>query len=201
MLCCLLFILGCTKPGAAGQDKLSNTEVEPHLQGDEPPTVVFDLKEVAGGSSDGHLFDCVYQSGGKTARFRLLFKQNRPVSGQIPMAWAEGKFLSIAGSENSVLLGELKKALDAKRIPPHTVKIPELPFDAVILGERQSRSASGGFSNHPPGDWQTVKLFFPKGGDDGEVFFNLNPVLGKGEFSIKDSDYGDYLLAELSKVL
>jgi hypothetical protein len=46
-----------------------------------------------------------------------------------------------------------------------------------------------------------VKIFLPKGGDDGEVFLNFNAVLGKGEFSIKDSDYGDYLLRELAKVL
>jgi hypothetical protein len=46
-----------------------------------------------------------------------------------------------------------------------------------------------------------VKIFLPKGGDDGEVFLNFDAVLGKGEFSIKDSDYGDYLLRELAKVL
>jgi len=33
------------------------------------------------------------------------------------------------------------------------------------------------------------------------VFFNLNPVLGKGQFSIKDADYGDIVLRQLSSVL
>ena len=37
--------------------------------------------------------------------------------------------------------------------------------------------------------------------DEAVVFLNLNPVLGKGKFSIKDSEYGDYLLRELAKVL
>jgi len=46
-----------------------------------------------------------------------------------------------------------------------------------------------------------VKLFLPKGGDDGEVFLNINPLLGKGEFSIKDADYGDFVVQELARVL
>ena len=77
----------------------------------------------------------------------------------------------------------------------------ELPFDAVVLGEKQSRSTSGGFASNPPGDWTAVKIFLPKGGDEGELFLNLNLVLGKGEFSPKDSDYAVYVLGELAKVL
>ena len=49
-------------------------------------------------------------------------------------------------------------------------------------------------------EWIVLKLFLPKGGDKGEVFLNLNPVLGRGEFSIKDEDYGDYLLRQFAKV-
>jgi len=71
-------------------------------------------------------------------------------------------------------------------------KIRELTFDAVVLGQKQSRLPSGSYSSNPPGDWTVTKIFLPKGGDEGEVFFNFNPVLGKAEFSIKDSDYGDY---------
>ncbi|HEY6253436.1 MAG TPA: hypothetical protein VI685_26055 [Candidatus Angelobacter sp.] len=124
------------------------------------------------------------------------------MSGEIPVAPGEGKFLAVAGSDNSVLLEDLKKALDAKHMPSHTPRIPELAFDAVVLGQKQSRDASGGFSSKPVGDWILIKLFFPKGRDDeAEVFLNLNPVLGKGEFSLKDSDYGDYLLREFAKVL
>jgi len=46
-----------------------------------------------------------------------------------------------------------------------------------------------------------MKIFLPKGSDDGEVFLNINRIDGKGEFSIKDSDYGDYVLNALAKVL
>jgi hypothetical protein len=45
-----------------------------------------------------------------------------------------------------------------------------------------------------------VKLFLPKGGDDGEVFLNINPLLGKGEFSMKDEHHGDFVVQELGGV-
>jgi len=46
-----------------------------------------------------------------------------------------------------------------------------------------------------------MKIFLGKGDSEGEVFLNFNSALGKGEFSIKDSDYGDFVIAELAKVL
>jgi hypothetical protein len=69
----------------------------------------------------------------------------------------------------------------------------------VILARNQTRSSDGGFSARPDGDWIAMKIFLS--GDQGEVFFNLNPVLGKAEFSIKDPDYGDFVIGELAKVL
>ena len=124
------------------------------------------------------------------------------MSGDIPVAPGEGRFLAVAGSDNSALLEDLKKALDAQHIPSRSSRIPELAFDAVVLGEKQSRGSSGGYSSEPAGDWMLIKLFFPKGhGTEAEVFLNLNPVLGKGEFSMKDSDYADYLLREFARVL
>ena len=44
-----------------------------------------------------------------------------------------------------------------------------------------------------------MKIFLA--GDQSEVFLNLNPTTNKGEFSIKDVDYGDVVIAELAKVL
>jgi hypothetical protein len=61
--------------------------------------------------------------------------------------------------------------------------------------------ASDSFSGKPPGDWPSTKISLPKGGHDGEAFFNFNPILGKGEFSRKNPEYGGYLLHELAKVL
>jgi hypothetical protein len=196
----LFTISGCQKQSTAPRQKPSNPTFEPNLDADLPPTVIFDLKpSKAGGGSN--VYDCRYVARGKTARFRLEFREAGGTSKDIPAAWGEGKFVSVADSNNASLLGDLKKALDAKHIPTHSERVAELPFDTAVLGKKQSRSSSGGFSSTPPGDWVLIKVFLPKGGDDGEVFLNLNPVLGKGEFSIKDSDYGDYLLNAFAKVL
>jgi len=46
-----------------------------------------------------------------------------------------------------------------------------------------------------------MKIFIGEGDQKGEVFLNLNPVLGKGQFSIKDPDYGDTVLGQLASVL
>jgi len=205
-VCSLLITAnGCKKPATVSkQEKLSDIKIQPHFSGDELPDVTFDMTPAKTESVPAavQLYDCTYQARGKTAKFRLEFKQTRPMEGEIPVAPGEGRFLALAGSDNSVLLEDLKKALDAQHMPSRSPRIPELGFDAVVLGQNQSRGTSGGFSSKPPGDWILIKLFFPKGrGDKAEMFLNLNPVLGKGEFSLKDSDYGDYLLQEFAKVL
>ena len=80
--------------------------------------------------SEIDLFDCEYHSGGKTARFRLEFKQNGQLHGQIPMAAAKGRFIAVPGSDNSLLLEELRKALEATVLPSQSVRVAELPFSA-----------------------------------------------------------------------
>jgi len=196
---------GCKKSSNSSEsERPSEVRLQQSLltDQDEPPPLVFDIKPLsaASTSANSQLYDCTYQSGGATARFRLQFAAGA-MSGEIPMAPAEGKFLAVAGSNDAMLLEDLKKILEAKQSVRNTSKVPELAFDAVVLGQKQSRRPSGSYSNHPPGDWTVTKIFLPKGGDEGEVFFNFNPVLGKAEFSIKDPDYGDYVLRELAKVL
>src|SRR5215472_13903616 len=204
-VCSLLIAANaCKKQSAISEkEKPSDVKIQPRVPSDEPPVVTFDMTPTKTESepADVQLYDCTYVAGGETAKFQLEFKQTRTTSGEIRFALGEGKFRAMAGSDNSVLLQDLKKALEAKHLPRKSSRIAELPFDAVVLAKNQSRDSSGGFSSKPPGDWIAIKLFFPKGGDDAEVYLNLNPVLGKGEFSIKDSDYGDYLLEVFAKVL
>jgi hypothetical protein len=195
----LLSLVGCKKQE---RTPASSGKIEVPIDGGEPAPVQFDLKLSPGApNSKARLFDCWYTARGKTARFRLELEWGPMPKDSFPVVSGEGRFTSVPGSDNSVLLEELKKALDAKQMPGVSQRVPELLFSAAVIGEKQSRTAGGGFSDHPLGDWVLVKLFLPKGGDDGEVFLNFNPVLGKGEFSIKDSDYGDYVLNELAKVL
>ena len=193
---------GCRQKSKT-DDHPENLKAETHFEGDELPTVLFDMKpSSASGASGGLLvYECTYEARGRTARFKFAYKETKSLAGKFPVAMGEGKFIAEAGSQNSALLEDLKKALDAKQIPHNSPRVAELAFDAVTLGEKQSRDSKGGYSSTPPGDWVAMKLFFPKGQDEAEVFLNFNPVLGKGEFSIKDSDYGDYLLREFAKVL
>ncbi len=94
----------------------------------------------------------------------------------------------------------LKQALLAKALPSKVERAATLPFTFVNLGEMMSHD-SGGFSENPRGSWTAMKIFLEAGDQEGEVFLNLNPELGKGEFSIKDEDYGDFVVAQLAKVL
>jgi hypothetical protein len=115
------------------------------------------------------------------------------------VAFTKGKFIAVRNSDASGLLMALQKTLQAKALPSNSVRVVELPFSAAILGEHVSHSPNGGFAVQPPGNWTTIKLFLGDG--SSEVYLSLNPVLGKGEFAIKDQDSGDGVLKELAKVL
>lgn len=194
----LLSICGCKKPSetTGGRVVEAKGAISPDLE--EPPTVVFELKPTS--DNDAVLsFDCTYAKKGKIARFGLDFSKGSE-SGDLKIASAHGRFRAVANSDSSVLLEDLQKALLAKKLPKVEKRVQELLFDGAVLGQNQSRDDSG-FHDKPRGDWVLLKVFLPQGGDDGEFYLNLNPIVGKGEFSIKDEDYGDYVLRELAKVL
>ena len=151
------------------------------------------------GQPDGELV-ASYTSRGKTAKFRIeLDRATSSKNTNLPMSFGKGRFLSEPGSDPESLLADLAEVLEAKKIPTKPSRSATLPFEYVLLGQKQSRSKDGSFSNSPGGDWTSLKLFF--GDDQGEVYLNFSPVLNKAEFSIKDSDYGDFVIAELAKVL
>jgi hypothetical protein len=144
-------------------------------------------------------FHATYDAEGKTARFDIELTAEDP-SGQPPISFGSGKFLAVPGSDASVLLRNLKKTLEAKSVPSKSERVSELLFTLAILGTHQSHAPDGGFFTRPSGNWTAMKIFLGKD-DPPEVFLNFNSVLRKGEFSIKDSDYGDGVLRELAKVL
>ena len=164
-------------------------------------SVGFDLKPVDN-KSGPRQWVATYSSKGKTAKFRIELGPGHAGDDEdkaLHVSFGKGRFLPEPGSDASVFLVDLEKVLEAKTIPGKVERAGALPFEFVILGENQSRSADGGFSQEPRGNWIAMKIFVGKG--EGEVFLNLDPVANKGEFSIKDSDYGDIVLAELAKVL
>ena len=86
-------------------------------------------------------------------------------------------------------------------MPAHVKRVQSLPFTYASFGEHETLTDDGGFSPNPPGNWTPMKIFLGDGNDDIEVFLNLDSVDGKGQFSIKDSDYGDDAVRLLAGVL
>ena len=185
----MLFLTACSR----GDGKLSNVKAEPRNLSDD--AVILDLAVVQ--NTNPQQWIATYRAGGKTAKFGIELGAIHAVDEMVSSG--KGRFVRQSGSDPSVFLADLKKALDAKSIPTKITKVDSLPFEFVVLGRNQSRSSDGGFSSEPPGDWTAMKIFLANG--EGEVFFNLSTEAKKAEFSIKDSDYGDIVLTELAKVL
>jgi len=99
------------------------------------------------------------------------------------------------------MLAALQKALEAKHLPRKVKRAERLPFEYAVLGEHNSQVEGGGFSAKLPGNWTCMKTFLGDGDDESEVFLNFNPVSRKAQFSEKDVDYGDPVLAKLATVL
>ena len=183
---------GCQKPE-------EQPVAEPQVAAVGDGWLMFSLRTAEGATSDNaKRYQAAYVADGKTARFDIELTMTK-ASGQIPVAFTKGKFIAVPNSDASALLVALQKTLQAKSIPSNTVRVAELPFSAAILGDHVSHSPNGGFAVKPPGNWTSTKLFLGDG--SLEVYLNLNPVLGKGEFAIKDQGYGDGVLQELAKVL
>ena len=76
----------------------------------------------------------------------------------------------------------------------------------AVLGQSLVREGTGGGFSTPakgqtPGTWTTTKVFFEKDEQYAEVFFNIDLEAGVAEFSEKDADYRDGLLALLTRAL
>lgn len=169
-----------------------------------PGSLGFDIEPLPrDGSAERWI--AAYVSRGKTAKFRIELGPSKPLedkeSKDFDIQQGEGRFLAEPGSDASVLLADLKNALEAKKFPAKVQRARDLPFVFVSLGQNQSQDAGGGFNDQPSGHWTPIKLFIGEGQQEGEVFLNLNPVIKKGQFSIEDPDYGDIVLAHLARVL
>jgi hypothetical protein len=139
------------------------------------------------------------------ARFEIDLGPSAVLDGKesagLALKSGEGRFIAVQQSDVGVLLLELKKALEATALPTKVQRVNSLPSTFVSIGQNMSQASDGGFTPKPPGNWTPMKIFLGEGDGEGEVFLNLNPVLRKGEFSIKDADYGDIVLRQLARVL
>ena len=168
--------------------------------------VALDITSVAASAKGGKRWLVTHSVPGHTAHFSVEFDAPEGRTLGTPafpngFEHGTGRFIAESESDSAALLAELQKALEAKKVPSHVERAKELRFDYVILGENLSHDPGGGFSDKPKGNWKPIKLFLGGPDDDAQVFFNINTSLKKAEFSIKDPDYGDDVMALLTKVL
>ena len=153
--------------------------------------VVFDVKVVTGGSRWGPpqtTWLATYKKDGKTAQFRITLPHK---------ALGSGTFGREEKSDTSILLRDLGKALRGK-VPEKVDQIDELTVTFYVLGDKMTKTEKGSFQGGGKGDWLLVKMFVFH--DEAEFYLNINEKTGKGEFALKDPDYGDRVLKELGKV-
>jgi hypothetical protein len=176
--------------------------VEHHLP--DEASVGFDLEPLQSGDGSQQWIG-IYNSAGKIARFRIDFgaAESTPgkAAGESAVKSGEGTLIPEPGSDSSVLLVDLQKALRAKTAPKAPLTKTSIPFTYVNVGDNLSQARSGGFNANPPGNWTALKLIFGDGDRESEIFVHINARIKKGQFSMKDPRYGDLALAELAKVL
>ena len=143
-----------------------------------------------------------HESAKAKAQF-LIVMQLKQAPKDSSFSFSKGSFRRVPGSKPGEFIKQLSTALAAKKPRLSKSQLQELPFDIAILGSNLSRGRSGqiagGFVSKPQGTRIATKVFLANG--EGEVFLNIDPASGVGEFSIKDEEYGDIVVEELSKVL
>ncbi len=193
-----IVLFGCSLPSTRTQEPVEEHYIP--VAG----SVGFDIEQLPSDDPAQHWL-ATYDSKGKVAKFRIELGPPKALedkeSKDFDIRQGEGRFVAEPGSDASVLLADLKNALEAKKFPAKVQRARDLPFVFVRFGQNQSQDTGGGFNDQPPGHWTPIKLFIGKGEQEGQVFLNLNPVIKKGQFSIKDPDYGDIVLAYLARVL
>ena len=180
----------------------SGIVTEPYLP--DEASVAFELEPLQGANGSQEWLG-IYASQGRVARFIIAFgpatASDIKAGQDFNIKSGEGRFIPEAGSDSSVLLAELRKALQAKTQHQPAPAKTSVVFTFANIGENLSQAPGGGFGTKPPGNWTALKIFLGEGDQEGEMFLNLNPKARKGQFSMKDPDYGDLVLGELAKVL
>jgi hypothetical protein len=169
-----------------------------------PNSVGFDIELQRTNDASLQLL-ATYTSHGKIAKFKIELDQPKSIKEDEPINFdiqsGKGRFVAVVGSDATVLLADLKNALEAKSFPKQFKRVAVLPFTFITFGNNNSQASDGGFNAKPAGHWTPMKIFIGNGEQEGQVFVNINPVIKKGQFSMKDPDYGDIVLAQLSSVL
>jgi len=162
LLAASLLVLGaCQRPSSGGQEEVQVNET--YLSA--PGSVGFDIESHPTDNASRQWL-ATYTANGKTAKFRIELGPAKSIKDKDSMGLdietGEGRFVAVFGSDASVLLADLKKALEAKTLPSHPKRLNTLPFTYVTFGENQSQSPGGGFNANPAGHWTPMKSLSAK---------------------------------------
>ncbi|HEX8044276.1 hypothetical protein [Rhizobium sp.] len=164
-----------------------------------PAPLAFKIAPLTGGSDTEILaLMAIYGESENETKFVIEIQAPDEKEGSGPISFSRGAFRHVPGSRPTRFFDQLAKALTANTPRLSNAKLETLQFGIAFLGAATARIPGGGFGGGK-GDWYATKLFLDQ--DEAEVFFNFNLVSGEAEFSIKDEDYGNTVLSELSKVI
>jgi hypothetical protein len=152
------------------------------------------------GGGEWTYFDCQPNSDPNVAfTVGVLSKSG---DGNAPVAWGKA-VLIVKDREAGARFVELfSKAFSTKLPSPPKQAHTPAPFSigTAILGENVTRTEQGGFFGRG-GGWTATKWFPEEDGRSAEVYFNYNAAKREGEFSEKDDNYGDDLVAIFAAAL
>ena len=144
--------------------------------------------------------DCQAGNDPKVAFTVGIFSQSG--AGNVPFAWGNAVLIVKDREAGARFVASFSKAFSGKvPTPLKQAHVPGLlSVKTAILGHNMNRTEKGGFSSEG-GDWMATKWFPEHDGRSGEVYFNYNLGNRQGEFSEKDTDYADDLVAVFSSAL
>jgi hypothetical protein len=198
----LLLLSGCRHHGAKSGAEAKRTSPAGASESDG---LRFQVREVEARPTDegeARAWTASYDAGGKTARFRIELILHAPESDS-PIAFTTGSFARESGSDPSQFLKDLGRILEAKAKPKPARPVDRLTFTAALLGTTPPPAPETGAGASPaphPGHGRiATKIFVADGA--GEFYLNLESAAGVGEILMKDPDYGETVVKELSRVL
>ena len=212
----ILFVACSPKPKSQKTEDQSDTTRFQVAVGDEadvePPQLPFKITAALEGQKPSDKFP-FHENGGDWTFFECTATEDAKVkfkvgvlsedsSGDAPVAWGKAMLIvddQMAGGEFLSLFhksfpGKIPSASDQKYDPK------PLKINTAILGDGLQREPGGGFSGDA-GEWTATKWFPEFDGRSGEIYFNYNLVERKGEFSEKEAEYAESLLALFAAAL
>lgn len=145
-------------------------------------------------------FDCQASSDPKVSfTVGVLSKSS---ARNVPIAWGKA-ILIVRDREAGARFVELFSKVFTGKLPTPVKRAYEpgpLSIRTAILGHNMHREKQGGFSGEA-GGWAATKWFPEHDGESGEVYFNYDLSNREGEFSEKDAEYADPLVALFASAL